>query len=209
MHGRFETYIRPRRGFAAAETNGGLTMIVGGWPQAEFGAIKGDIEGNFQRMLELAPRFAERVRAAKRETRFAGAITPNFFRVPFGPGWALVGDAGYIRDPITAQGILDAFRDAERCAGALDEALSGRRPYDAAMRDYQRDRDADVLAMYDFTYMLAALEPPPPDLQHLLTAMHGNPTAMDGFAQVSAGTLSPAVFFAPERVETILSGRSA
>jgi hypothetical protein len=51
----------------------------------------------------LAPKFAERVGRAKRESRFDGAITPNFFRKPYGPGWALVGDAGYLKDPITAQ----------------------------------------------------------------------------------------------------------
>jgi 2-polyprenyl-6-methoxyphenol hydroxylase-like FAD-dependent oxidoreductase len=205
MRGRFETYIRPRRGFAAADTHDGLTVIVGGWPQSEFAEMKHDIEGNFERMLDLAPSFGERVRAAKRETRFAGAITPNFFRTPFGRGWALVGDAGFIKDPITGQGILDAFRDAERCTAAVDEALSGRRSFDAAMGDYQRDRDADVQAIYDFTYMLAALEPPPPDLQHLLGAMPGNAKAMDGFAQVNAGTLSPAAFFAPSNIDAILN----
>ena len=50
---------------------------------------------------------------------------PNYFRKPYGPGWALVGDAGYNKDFITAQGIIDAFRDAELCATALDESLSG------------------------------------------------------------------------------------
>ena len=49
----------------------------------------------------------------------------NFLRKPFGPGWALVGDAGYTKDFITGLGISDAFRDAEQCAGALDEAFSG------------------------------------------------------------------------------------
>ena len=209
MRGRFETYIRNKRGFAAADTNDGLTMIVGGWPQSEFAEMKRDIEGNFERMLELAPEFAERVRGAKRETRFAGAITPNFFRTPFGPGWALAGDAGFIKDPITAQGILDAFRDAEDCAAAADDALSGRRSWEAAMGAYQQARDADVAAMYDFTYMLAALEPPPPDLQRLLGAVHGNRQAMDQFAQVNAGTLSPAAFFAPQNVDAIMSGRAA
>ena len=209
MRGRFETYIRNKRGFAAADTNDGLTMIVGGWPQSEFAEMKRDIEGNFERMLELAPEFAERVRGAKRETRFAGAITPNFFRTPFGPGWALAGDAGFIKDPITAQGILDAFRDAEGCATAADDALSGRRSLEAAMGAYQQARDADVAAMYDFTYMLAALEPPPPDLQRLLGAVHGNRQAMDQFAQVNAGTLSPAAFFAPQNVDAIMSGCAA
>jgi flavin-dependent dehydrogenase len=208
MHGRFETYIRPSRGFAAAQTHDGLTMIVGGWPQSEFASIKSDIEGNFQGLLDLAPAFAERARRGKRESRLSGAVTPNFFRKPFGPGWALVGDAGYLKDPITAQGILDAFRDAERCAVAVDEALSGRRGFDAAMADYQRDRDA-ALPMYDFTCMLAMLEPPPPELQELLGAVHGNREAMDAFARTNAGTMSPAAFFAPEHVEAILNARCA
>lgn len=210
MRGRFETYIRPSRGFAAADTHDGLTMIVGGFPLAEFAAgIKRDIEGNFQKLIDLVPAFAERVSAAKRETRLSGAVTPNFLCKPFGPGWALVGDAGYLKDPITAQGILDAFRDAERCAFAIDEALGGRRTFDAAMSDYQRDRDAASLPMYDFTYMLAALEPPPPELQRLLGAIHGNQEAMDAFARLNAGTMSPAEFFAPEHVESILDATKA
>jgi 2-polyprenyl-6-methoxyphenol hydroxylase-like FAD-dependent oxidoreductase len=64
--------------------------------------------------------YSDRVRAATREERFVGTGVPNFFRKPFGAGWALVGDAGYNKDFITAQGIHDAFRDAELCATALD-----------------------------------------------------------------------------------------
>lgn len=206
LHGRFETYVRPMRSFAAVATNDDLTIIMAGWQLSEHAAAKRDIEGYFRGVIEQSAPFADRVRAAKRETRFAGATTPNFFRGPFGPGWALVGDAGFIKDPITGQGILDAFRDAECCATAVDEALSGRRTYEAAMQDYQRDRDADVQAMYDFTYMIAALEPPPPDLARLLGAAHGNKQAMDAFAQTNAGTMSPAAFFAPEHVAAILSG---
>ena len=209
MHGRFETYIRPERGFAAAETHDGLTMIVGGWPYAQFGANKSDIEGNFLRLIELVPEFAERTRGAKRETKFAGGPTPNFFRKPYGPGWALVGDAGYLKDPITAQGILDAFRDAERCAIALDEAFREERSFDAAMSDYQRERDNTVLAMYDFTCQLATLEPPPPEMQNLFGAISGNQSAMDGFAQTNAGTISPASFFSPENVGAIMAQRGS
>jgi 2-polyprenyl-6-methoxyphenol hydroxylase-like FAD-dependent oxidoreductase len=205
MRGRFETYIRPNRGFAAAQTHEGLTMIVGGWPHSEFAANKKDIEGNYLKLFELAPEFADRLRSAKREGRLTGAPTPNFFRKPYGPGWALIGDAGYLKDPITAQGINDAFRDAERGAIALDEGLAGTRSFDEAMGDYQRSRDASVLPMYEFTCQLATLEAPPPEMQQLLGAIHGNQKAMDGFAQVNAGTVSPAVFFSPENVGAIMS----
>ena len=205
MNGRFETYIRPNRGFAAAQTHDGLTMIVGGWPYSEFATNKTDVEGNYLKLFELAPSFADRLRGARLEGRLAGAPTPNFFRKPYGPGWALVGDAGYIKDPITAQGINDAFRDAERCAVALDEGLTGTRSLDEAMSDYRRDRDARVLPMYEFTCQLATLEPPPPDMQQLFGAIHGNQKAMDGFAQMNAGTVSPAEFFSPENVGAIMA----
>jgi 2-polyprenyl-6-methoxyphenol hydroxylase-like FAD-dependent oxidoreductase len=205
MSGRFETYVRPNRGFAAAQTHDGLTMVVGGWPHAEFAMNKKDIEGNYLKLFELAPEFADRLGSAKREGRLAGAPTPNFFRKPYGPGWMLIGDAGYIKDPITAQGINDAFRDAERGAVALDEALARARSFDEAMGDYQRSRDVAVLPMFDFTCQLATLEAPPLEMQQLLRAIQGNQKAMDGFAQVNAGTVSPTAFFSPENVSAIMS----
>ncbi|MGH3983512.1 MAG: NAD(P)/FAD-dependent oxidoreductase, partial [Pseudonocardiaceae bacterium] len=204
MDGRFEAYIRPDRAFAALPTNDDLTLVIGGWPFAEFEANKSDIEGNYLKMLELAPPFTERVRAATREARFVGTAVPNYFRKPYG-GWALVGDAGYNKDFITAQGITDAFRDAELCATALAETFSGARPFDVAMSQYQSTRDEHVLAMYEFTTQLATLEPPPPELQQILGAVHGNPQAMDGFARVNAGVTSPTEFFSDENIGRILA----
>jgi 2-polyprenyl-6-methoxyphenol hydroxylase-like FAD-dependent oxidoreductase len=204
MNGRFENYNRPDRGFAAWPTNGDLTLVVTGWPFAEFEANKKDIEGNYLKTLELAPAFAERVRAGQREERFVGTAVANFFRRPYGPGWALVGDAGYNKDFITAHGIHDAFRDAELCANALDESFSGARSFDDAMADYHRARDRQVLPMYEFTTQLATLEPPPPELQQLLGATAGNQAAMDDFSRVIAGVLSPAEFFSPANVESIM-----
>jgi 2-polyprenyl-6-methoxyphenol hydroxylase-like FAD-dependent oxidoreductase len=208
MKGRFETYVRPSRGMAAWPTNDDLTVVIAGWPYAEFDANKKDIEGNLAKTYDLAPSFAERLQAGTRETRFVGTAVSNFFRKPFGSGWALVGDAGYNKDFITAQGIDDAFRDAELCATALDETFTGARSFDAAMADYQTRRDAQVLAMYEFTTELATLEPPPPELQQLLAAMPGNQEAMDGFARVNAGVTSPAEFFSPANVEKIMSATS-
>jgi 2-polyprenyl-6-methoxyphenol hydroxylase-like FAD-dependent oxidoreductase len=199
MHGRFEVYLRPHRGFGAAETHDGLTMVIAGWPISEFEANKADIEGHYHRTLELVPQFAERLRGAKRETRFAGATLPNFFRKPYGPGWVLVGDAGYHKDSITAQGISDAFRDAEACAEALHQAFTGARSFDA-MAEYQRARDDRVMSMYDLTCQLATLEPLSPDMQQLFGAIHGKQKAMDAFARMNAGINSPAEFFAPQNI---------
>jgi 2-polyprenyl-6-methoxyphenol hydroxylase-like FAD-dependent oxidoreductase len=195
IDGRFETYIRPYRGFALAPTNDGLTISVGGWPYSEFEANKKDVEGNFLKLFDLVPDLAERVRGAKREAPFAGAAVLNYFRKPFGPGWALVGDAGYNRDPITAQGINDAFRDAEQCATALDRAFSGADAFDTTMGAYQRGRDEQVQSMYEFTCQLATLDPPPPQMQQLFASIVGNQKAMDRFVQMNAGTISPAEFF--------------
>ena len=118
MGGRFDTYVRPARGFAAVPTNDDLTVVIAGWPYAEFAANKANLERNYLTTFDLAPDFADRLRGATRESnrRYWGA---NYFRTPFGPGWALIGDAGYSRDFITAQGITDAFRDAELCATAV------------------------------------------------------------------------------------------
>jgi 2-polyprenyl-6-methoxyphenol hydroxylase-like FAD-dependent oxidoreductase len=121
MNGRLENYIRPNRGWAAFPTNDDLTLVVAGWPFADL---------------------ADRIRSATREARVVGEAVPNYLRKPFGHGWALVGEAAYNKDLITAQGIADAFRDAELCATALDETFSGSRSFDPAMADYQESRRA-------------------------------------------------------------------
>src|SRR5664279_1902924 len=208
MDGRFDTYIRPERGFAACPTHDDLTLVVVGWPYAEFAANKSDIEGNYLKTFELAPAFAECVRSAAREDRFYGMAVPNYFRRPYGPGWALVGDAGYNKDFITAQGISDAFRDAELCAERLDQVFSGARSFDEAMSDYQRVRDEHVLPNYEMTTQLATLEPPTPDMQQLLGAVHGNQAAMDGFVRANAGVSSPAEFFSDDNIAQIFASAS-
>jgi len=205
IDGRFEVYSRPHRGFAAWPTNDGLTLVVGGWPYAEFEQNKSDFEEHFMKMFDLAPAFGERIRAANREERFAGCAVPNYFRKPFGSGWALVGDAGYNKDFITAFGITDAFQQAELCAKALRESMSGERPFDQAMEEYQRHRDELAMPMYDFTCEIATLEPPPPELQQLLGAASRSQEAMDQFARMNAGVMSPAEFFSDENASRIFA----
>lgn len=201
----FEVYVRDRRGWALFPTNEGLTLIVAGWPEDEFKANRNDVEGNYLKSFEQAPEFAERVHAGKRETRFYGTgDLAGFFRTPFGPGWALVGDAGYHKHPITAMGITDAFADAERLADALDATLSGREPYDEAMARYQTERDEHALPMYEMTSEFASLEPPPVEMQQLLAAVSASQESMDQFASTQAGTMPIPEFFDPDNVGAIL-----
>ena len=87
--------------------------------------------------------------------------------------WVFVADAGYNKDFITAQGISDAFRDAELCAAALDQAFSGTRRFENALVEYQSTRDAHVRAMYELTADFASSEPASAELQQVLAAVHG------------------------------------
>lgn len=191
---RIHIRIRDDRAIASTPTNDGLTLILVGSPAAQGAEFKADVEGNYMAAIERDPELAERVRGATREERFAGGGVPNFLRKPFGPGWALVGDAGYTKDPITAQGISDAFTDAELCATALDETFGGSRSYEDAMSGYHQTRDAHALPIYDVTTQLATFDPPTPEMVEILGAINGNQDGMDAFISVIAGTSSPPEF---------------
>jgi flavin-dependent dehydrogenase len=137
-------------------TNDGNTCVATGGPIDGFFDFRRDIEGNFFKMLGRTANLAERIGAGKRVERFMGTNDqPNYFRRPYGPGWALVGDAGYHRDFITGLGINDAFRDAELLSEAIDGGFSGGRPLDEAMAAYERRRDELAKPMYDVTLSMA------------------------------------------------------
>jgi flavin-dependent dehydrogenase len=191
------TFIRGDRGIAAIPTNDDLTLVLCGCPYRDAAGFRHDTEASYLATIDLEPDLTDRIRAATRVERIVGGGVPNFFRKPFGPGWVLVGDAGYTKDPITAQGITDALLSAERCAYALDDALGGHRSFEEAMGDYQQQRDLGALPIYEFTTQMATLEPPPPEMQQLMTAIAGNQPAMNAFVSVIAGTLSPTRFFDP------------
>jgi 2-polyprenyl-6-methoxyphenol hydroxylase-like FAD-dependent oxidoreductase len=205
----FPVWVRGDRAIAAIPTNDGLTLMLVGCPAGQAAAFKSDVEGNYLAAIDRVPELADRLGAATREDRFRVGGVPNFFRKPFGPGWALVGDAGYTRDPVTAQGITDAFIGAEQCTLALTEAFEGTRSFEQAMAGYQRARDARVTPIYEFTTQLATLEPPPPEMQELLGAVAHSQPAMDGFVSVVAGSLPPADFFAPEHVRSVMNPAAA
>jgi flavin-dependent dehydrogenase len=120
-----------------------------------------------------APQLFERLRQARRMSPVRGMLRqPNQLRQAHGPGWALVGDAGYHHDAVTACGISDAFRDAELLAVALDQALSGDAEEASALGRYEQHRDLALREIFEITRSLAAYPPVPTfiELQKQLAA---------------------------------------
>ncbi len=205
-----ELYPRPGRMIIAAPTNDGRVLTIVYWPRSSFQEVRTDVEGSFMRALELAPSLAARVKQGKRSERFHGTDDlPNFFRKASGPGWALVGDAGYHKDPILALGITDAFRDAELLSDAIDSGLSGRRSLDDALAGYGQTRDQLAMPGFETSVQFAKLEPPPPETQQLFGALRGNQEQTDRFFGTFGGSVSPAEFFAPENMAKIFGGKPA
>ena len=201
-----EQHVRVYQGAGCFPTHDGLTLIAAVWPSHRYDEVRVDVEGSVGKVHESTPSVAERLRDARRETKWVG--TPgvaNYFRQPYGPGWALVGDAGYDKDPITAQGISDAFIDAEGLTTALDDGWSGRRPLDDALAAYQSSRDRRVKPLYDFTCELAMLEPPPPLLQQLFAALNDNQEATNQFFSALTGSSPLPAFMKPDNLNRIMA----
>lgn len=205
-----QVFPRPYRQVYSFMTNDDLALVGANWAIADFTDIRGDIEPQYMQVLEqTAPEIAGDVRRASRESRWLGGAVPGFFRRPFGPGWALVGDAGHQKDPCTAQGISDAFRDAELLVESLDAGFSERETLEDALGEYERRRNETALPMYEFTTQLAALAPASPEQQQLFAALRGNQPQIERFFGAFAGTVPLAEFFAPENLANIVAAANA
>ncbi|HEU4918844.1 MAG TPA: FAD-dependent monooxygenase, partial [Candidatus Limnocylindrales bacterium] len=198
--GEFQVYQRGDRGFGAVPTNDGLTVALVAWPIEAFEANRRDLLGNYLAAFEADPGFVERMRGATRETRVVGVAMDNFYRQSYGPGWALVGDAGYHKDAVTAQGITDAFCDAESLTEALDAVLSGRRSWDDALAAHQAARDERTMPMFELTCQLASFAPPSADEAALFAAVAADRQASEDFVSVLAGTMPVREFLDPANV---------
>ena len=129
----------------------------------------------------------------------------RLFRKPYGKGWALVGDAGYNRDPITAQGISDAFIDAARLAEAISAGLSGNASLEDLLAAHEAARNDRVRPMYEFTTELAALEPPPARMQALFGALRGNQDATNAFLSAITGAIPLSDFMSDDNLGRIMA----
>ncbi|HEY7146068.1 MAG TPA: NAD(P)/FAD-dependent oxidoreductase [Streptosporangiaceae bacterium] len=202
-----QIYGRPGCAVGAWPTNDGLLMTYLAWPIARFSEFRQDVEGSFLRTLD-ATGLGEAVRAGRRAERFRGTPDlPSYFRQPCGPGWALVGDAGLLLDPITGQGISHAFRDAELLADAVADGLGGIRPLGGALRRYHRARDAAARPMYDFTARLAAISPPLPAETALFRRLSQRQQDADAFIGALTGAVPLRQFMSPANIVRLVGVR--
>lgn len=201
-----EFYSRPGRMVYAWYSSSGETLAGICYRYDDYLPVAKDADARMPAEFRaLVPEFADRLARAERRSEWNAGATRGFVRRAHGPGWALVGDAGLTMDPITAAGITNAFRDAESLSTALDEGLTGARPMDEALADYQARRDAVSGPLYAFARDMARLDPPDPFVVDLFTALAGNPADTSAYFGVFAQTVPVAEFFDPENVGRIIA----
>jgi flavin-dependent dehydrogenase len=153
---------------AAIPTNNGLTCVVATVPQSRFHeTLRRGTDAGYREVLRECgsdvAAIVERSERVEKYSAFAGEA--GFFRQSFGPGWALVGDAGYFKDPLTAHGITDALIGADLLAQAVAAGT------ESALAGYQTTRDRLASDHFEVTDAVASFEWDFPKVQQLHRAL--------------------------------------
>lgn len=203
-----ELYELPHRAIGLWPTNDGLTLTYIALPAKESAAFRSDLTKNISQALAAAGDLSERVRAARQVGRFKGSgYLPNWFRKPYGPGWALVGDAGFVLDPLTGQGISHAFRDAELLANAVVDGLGGAAKLERALRRYETERNRQGWPLYKLTARQAVLGPRKREVELLYEAVQGNQAEIDKLLGLIAGAVAASDYMSARHLLPLLGTR--
>lgn len=176
----------------AYPTHDGHHLVLVGWPHARFAEVKQDIDRHFHTAVaKSAPMVGEFLADAARTGRITGSgDLGNYIRESSGPGWALVGDAATAKDPVTAQGIGDAFAHAQSLAERLPAALAaGPEAVDAATAAHVADRDRESAAAFETT-LTFAMGGTSKTLLPALRAIEGRPELISMFYGIYAGQVT-------------------
>jgi flavin-dependent dehydrogenase len=154
-------------------TNGGRCLVFAGRPANLRRRFSAEPDAEFTRLLQQGGAdLAEVVAGGKRVSRFRGTNgLSGHIRQAWGPGWLLVGDAGYTKDPISAHGISDALRDAELCARGVDRALTQPGNAIAALDWYEATRDHLSTRVFAESEALARFDWAPEDASRRMRAI--------------------------------------
>jgi 2-polyprenyl-6-methoxyphenol hydroxylase-like FAD-dependent oxidoreductase len=175
----------------AIPTNAGLTCVFVGARPARIEELAARSPLAAFHLLADPAGIGSRIRAAARaeQVRYVRALPPGYLRPAFGPGWALVGDAGPWMDPIGTDGMTAALRDAELLAQAVLAAPHGGAQLRSALAGYQATRDRLSLPMLQVAEEIASYQWDLTRIRTLLrtlsSAMTDEVEALTALAQVA------------------------
>jgi flavin-dependent dehydrogenase len=207
----FELHLRDSEAVHAFPSSHDSTLIGVNWSIDRFRAARADIGASYFDVLRrAAPELAERAASAARaDDDIHLGSTRSFFRKACGSGWVLLGDAHYEKDPCTAQGITDAFCDAELLADAIDDGLRGDHDLLRALDEHESACVARTMPFSELTRRLATFAPPDPEMRALYTALRDDQEDTDAIIGLLSEAVSPTRFFAPGNVDRILTHGAA
>ena len=141
----------------------------------DFETFRADPRAAFEAHFRALPGMAARMEGASLEGKLQGARgIENYLRKPYGPGWALTGDAGYLKDPCTGLGIGDALTQSFMLAEALDTALHGA-DWETSLGAFHRQRDEAMTPAYHWTLGALQVRDASPESINWLRAALANP----------------------------------
>ena len=185
-----------------------LVTIGMGVPLTELPAFRAGLPNTFEQRLRRHRLYREQLGDGRRVSPIGGAVDLAMFkRKPFGPGWALVGDAGYHLDPLAARGTTAAVTSADLLAQAIIGSIGGQQPEAAAFAAYQAARDAALAADWDVTY--GAIMRPQPTTRDLCEAqiLQARPDFVAQHIEVMRGLRDATEF--RRMLDTEIEGRMA
>jgi menaquinone-9 beta-reductase len=168
-----ETYYQWREGdsfaFAFPTSPAGRVLVLCMGHRDEAGEARRDPEGYWERKLREHPGLAARVAGAPPGSKLRSTgQTPAFFRASSGPGWALAGDAGHFKDPVTGQGMRDAMFAGRTLAEQVLPVLDDPVAVDRETRMWEAARDRECLPAYHFANLDTRVERQSPVLCELV-----------------------------------------
>lgn len=159
----------------------------------DFEQFRVDPEGHFRELFERHYGMRDRMRNAELDGKLIGTKgIENYFRKPFGPGWVLTGDAGYLKDPSTGYGIGDALQQSFWLADALDDCFKGT-AWDERMGAFQQLRDTTMMPMYQATLNFTRMRDPDPRTIDLIRAAMSAPGLTRSFVYSASQTMGQAL----------------
>jgi len=177
-----ETYYQWRQGdsfaFAFPTTPAGKLLVLLMGHRDEASEARRDPDGYWLRKLGEHPGLAARIAGAPAGSKLRSTgDTPAFFRVSSGPGWALAGDAGHFKDPVTGQGMRDAMFAGRTLAEQVLPVLDDPVAVDRETRRWEAARDRECLPAYHFANADTRVERPSPALCELVRDAGRSPSA--------------------------------